>query len=145
MKWFTNIFRYKNVKRDLHNKTFIKDQIKEHRDKHLFRRYDVFVNRWHHLCMVISLDKDEQEIANGNLSIEDAIFYDKLNVMNSYITNRMLLGDLMVPYIKKIENSYSYKVVYKPAYEVYSIWWIVKNILFYGAVITGIITLLVAL
>lgn len=139
MKWFTNIFRYKVVKRDLHNKTFIKDQIKEHQDKHMFRRYDVFANRWNHLCMIISLTSDEREISNGNLSLEDAIFYDKLNVMNSYITNRMLLGDLMIPYIKKIENSYSYKVVYKPVYEVYSVWWIVKNILFYSILLTGMI------
>jgi len=139
MKWFTNIFRYKVAKRDLHNKTFIKDQIKEHQDKHMFRRYDVFVNRWNHLCMIISLTPDEREISNGNLSLEDAIFYDKLNVMNSYITNRMLLGDLMIPYIKKIENSYSYKVVYKPVYEVYSVWWIIKNILFYSILLTGMI------
>jgi len=133
-----NIFKYKTALQDIKNKQFIIEQIEAHKDTAFFKNNEIFINKYKQLCILISLNNDEQELTNGSTVIEDSIFYDKLNKINNYITNRMLLGDLLYPVVKKIPNSYSYAVKYKHFYNVYSKWWVFKNIIFYLSILTTI-------
>jgi len=109
-----NIFKL--IKTDIENYQFTKEQIEKHQNDLEFKRYDIFVNWWKELCIIISLTKDEIEIVQNtktNDDLEDAFFYQHLNKINNYITNKMLLGDIFIPYVQKIPNSYSYKLKYK--------------------------------
>lgn len=135
--YILSTFNYKGVIRDYRNYKFIKEQIKENENHRIFKKYDIFINWWNHLCILISLNKDEIEMTEGQPILEDGIFYDKLNELNNFITNVMLLGDLLVPYVKKILGTYSYKLVYKPYFNVYSIWWVLRNIIFYSGLLVG--------
>lgn len=96
----------------------------------------MFLNWWNHICVLVNLTKDEIEQTNGNSEIEDFFFYNRMTEINTYLTDRLLIGDIMIPYVKKVENTYSYKLVYKPFLSVLSKWWVVRNIIFYSSVIT---------
>ena len=127
---FIDTFRYFTAYRDYQNYKFIKEQIILHKDSTFFKKYDIFVNWWNELCILISLSREEIEISENKEVLEDGIFYDKLNEINGYVTNRMLLGDVLVPHVKRIPDSYSYVLKYKPYFNVLSKWWFIRNTLY---------------
>jgi hypothetical protein len=134
-KYILSTLNYSGLYRDYKNRIYIKEQYETHKDTSFFKSNDIFINWYNHMCILVSLSKEDIELTEGEDLLEDGVFYDKLNVINTYITNRMLLGDLLVPYVKRIPNTYSYKLIYKQYCEVFSIWFVLRNIIFYTSLI----------
>jgi len=135
IQYIVDTFRYKAAINDINNLHFIKSQVHEHKNDPTYKKYNMFFNRWKQLCVLFSLSKDEQEFAGNSIDLEDKIFLDHLDIMIKYIVSKLLLGDLFIPYTQKLEGTYSYKIKFKPVLDVYSIHWIIRNIIFYIGII----------
>lgn len=141
LSYLLSTFNYNKLFLDLRDRKFYHEQLLKNKESVTFKKYNIFINWYKHMCVLISLNEDEQYLSQRNEYMEDSIFYDKLNEINGFITNRMLCGDILIPYTRKIPNSWSYTIVYKPAYRVISFSWILRNISFYALLITLIICL----